>query len=112
MLRAVGIRLEKSIRLIVDHTSGGLRLQVKRIRTGEAHFHQTAATLHGIKAGADEVSVEKNIPRGGHQVDVIQLRLKDLRVAADGAEIELASALRADQRAAGGLDDDVARNFL
>src|SRR5580692_11384930 len=112
MLRAVGIGLEKSGRLIIDDASGGLRLQVKGIRAGKAHFHQAAAALHRIKAGTDEVSVEKNVSRRGHQVDVIQLRLKNLRVAADRAEIQLAGALRADQRAASGLDDDVARNFL
>src|SRR5271163_4660938 len=99
MLCAMGIGLEKSGRLVVDDAGGGLRLQVKGIRAGEAHFHQAAATLHGIKASADEVSVEKNIARRGHQVDVIQLGLKNLRVAADGAEIELAGALCADQRA-------------
>src|SRR5271169_483111 len=56
--------------------------------------------------------IEKNVSRRGHQVDIVQLWLKNLRVSADGAKIELAGALRANQRAAGGLDDNVARNFL
>src|SRR5580704_14122434 len=112
VLHAVGIRLQKGNSLIIDDAGGRLRLQVKRIGTGEAHFHQASAALHGIETGADEVSIEKNISRRGHQVDVIQLGLKYLRVSADGAEIELAGALSTDKRSAGGLDNNVAGNFL
>src|SRR5208282_6019488 len=112
MLYTVGIGLEKSGGLIVDSAGGGLCLQVKRIRAGEAHFHQAPAALHGIKSGAHKIAIEKNISRGGHEIDVVQLRLKNLRVSADGTEIELAGALRANQGAAGSFHDDVARNFL
>lgn len=112
MLHAVRVRLEEGRSLIIDDAGGGLSLEVKGIVARKAHFDEAFAALHGIQAGTDEISIEENVSGGSHEVDVIQLRLKNLRVSADGAEIEFAGALRANQRAAGGLDDDVAGNFF
>src|SRR5262249_30874032 len=109
---AMGIGLEVSRSLIVDGADGSLRIQVEGIVAGEAHFDQSLATVHRIQAGADKVTVEKNVASRGHQSDVAKRRLNNLSVAADGVKFEFAGALRANKGTGGGANDDVAGNFL
>src|ERR1700761_4064847 len=75
-------------------------------------FHRAFAAAHGVEARADEVAVEKNVSRRGEEIDASQSGLKQLRVAADGVEVELSRALRADERAVHRAHHDVAGNFL
>ncbi len=89
-----------------------MRVEIEGIVAGEADFDEAFAALHGIDASADEIAIIENVAGSGHQADVGERRLKHLRAAADGGEFEFAGALGADQRAARGLDDDVAGNFL
>ena len=89
-----------------------MRLQVKGIVAREADLDEALAALHGIEAGADEVAVKEDISRSGEEADVGKRRLKNLRAAADGLEIQFAGALRADQRAFRRADNDIAGNFL
>src|SRR5579864_5647352 len=112
MFHAVGIRLQKSGRLIVDRAGGGLGVEVEGIISGETHFHQTLAALHGIETRADKIAVEKNVSRSGVQIDVGKPGLKNLRAAADGLEFEFAGTLGADEGTAGGGHDNVAGHFL
>ena len=112
VLDAVGVGLEISGGAIVHGAQGSLCFQVKGIVAGETDFDEALAALHGIEAGTDKIAVEENVSGGGKKVDVGQAGLEDLGVAADGAEFQLSSALSADEGAAGGLDDDVAGNFL
>ena len=94
-LHAVRIGLEESFGLIVDGAGGGLRVEIEGVVAGEVDFDGALAAAHGVEAGADEVAVEKNVARRGEEIDAGQSGLKQLRVAADGVEIELAGALRA-----------------
>ena len=112
MLAAVSVGLQEIRGLIVDGAAIGLRIQVEGVCAGEANFHEAAAAVHGVQAGADEVAVIKDVAGGGHEIDVGKGRLKDLRAAADGVEFELAGAESANQGATGGLDNDVAGDFL
>src|SRR5690242_12555002 len=109
---AVRIGLEESGGLVVDGAHGGLGLQIKGIVTGETHFHDPLAAPHRVKAGADEVAVKEDIARCGADIHVGQRGLEDLRAAADGIEFQLAGTLRTHERAAGGLDNNVAGDFL
>jgi hypothetical protein len=109
---AVRIGLEIGGGLVINGAESGLRVEVEGIVAREANLDEAFAALHGVEAGADKVTVEENIAGGGHQADVIQSGLQDLGIAADGFEVELAGALRADERAAGSANNDVAGNFL
>src|SRR5271163_958610 len=82
--QAVGIGLEEIGGTVVDGTGGGLRVEVEGVTSGEADFHDTFAALHGVDAGADKIAVKKNVSGSGEQLDVGELRLEQLRVAADG----------------------------
>src|SRR5271155_2507857 len=97
MLHAMSIWLQKRGGLIIHCAGRGLRLQVEGIVAGEAHFHESSTALHGVETGADEFPVEENVARRGHEIDVVQLGLKNLCISADGAEIQLTGALPADQ---------------
>src|SRR5215471_4629639 len=108
----VRIRLEKVFGAVVHVPGGGLRVQVERIGTCKADFHQATSTLHAVNAGADEVAVEKNVSGSGGQIHAAQGGLQDLRATADRTEIEFASALSADQCAAGRVHNDVAGNLF
>src|SRR5712664_3831056 len=108
---AVRILFEVCRSPIVDCAHGGLRFQVKGIVAREAHLDEALATLHGIEAGADEVAVKEDISRSGEEADVGKSRLENLGATANGFEIQFAGALRADQRAFRGADNDVAGNF-
>ncbi len=112
MPHAVRIGLQIRFCLVVDGAGGSLRLEVKGIAPGEVHFNGALAALHRIDSGANEVTVKKNIARHGEQRDIGQPGLQDLRVAAHRVEIELACALRANQRSAGGAHHDIAGHFL
>src|SRR5207248_3522306 len=96
-LESVGIGLQESFGAVVHGAGRCLRVQVKGIRSREAHFHQAAAALHGVNAGANKIAVEENVASGGDQVHVFQRRLQNLRVAADGVEVQLTGTLRTDQ---------------
>src|SRR5215467_9063010 len=109
---AVRVGLQKGFGAVVDVAGRSLCVQVERIGAGEADFHQAAAAAHAVDSGADEIAVEEDVAGHGRQVHAAQRRLQDLRPAADGAEIELAGALGTDERAARGVNDDVAGNFL
>ena len=109
---AMRIGLEESRGLIVHCAEAGFRLEVEGIVAGEADFDSALAALHGVKAGAYEISIKKNISRRCEKAHVGERRLKDLSAAADGFEIEFAGALGADKRAAGRSNDDVAGDFL
>jgi len=91
---------------------GASGLQIEGVIAGEADFDEAAAAVHAVHAGMDEIAVVENVAGRGHQIHAGQGGLEDLHVAADGSEFEFARALRANQRAAGGLDDDVAGDFL
>src|SRR5947208_3664309 len=110
--RPVGIRLEKGSGLIVDGARGGLRLEIKRIIAREPYFHEASSAFHGIKPGADEIAVEKDIARHRVEIHVGKSRLQDLGTAANRIKIEFPSALCADERATGGFHNDVARHLL
>lgn len=112
MPEAMRIGLEEGFGAIVDRAGGGLSVQVEGVVAGKANFDEAPAALHGVQAGADEVAIKEDIAGGGREGDVRQSGLQNLGAAADGAVLELARALRADERAARGLDDDVAGNFL
>ena len=89
-----------------------MRFQVEGVIAGETHFHEPLAAFHGIQTGADEIAVEENIAGSGAKIHVGKTRLEDLSASANGIEIELARALRADERTAGGLHYDVTGDFL
>src|SRR6267154_6417131 len=112
MFDPVGIRLEIRRCPIVDCARGSLRLQVKGIVAREANFDQALAALHGIEAGANKIPVKKNISCRREEADVGQGGLQNLCAAADGLEIQFASALRAHERAFRSADNDVAGDFL
>src|ERR1700757_297864 len=108
----VRVGFKEGFGAIVHGAGGGLRIEIEGISAGEANFHQAAAALHGVNTGANKITVKENVAGGGNQVHVLQRRLQDLRATADGVEVQLTRALRADKRAAGGVHDDVAGNFL
>src|SRR6202521_4325930 len=109
---AVGIRLQVCGCLIVDRAEGSLRLQIKGIVARKANFDEALAALHGIEAGADKIPIKENISRSGEETDVGKPRLQNLRATADGLEIQFSGALRANKRAFGGPDNNVAGHFL
>src|SRR5215467_9373302 len=109
---AVRIGLQIGFRAVVDIAGGSLRVQVEGIGSRKANLDQAAAALHAVDAGADEIAVKQDVAGGGGEIHAAQGGLQDLRAAADGAEIEPAGALRADQSADRGVHDDVARDFL
>src|SRR6267154_4460219 len=109
----VRVWFEERFGAIVHSAGRRLRIQIERVGAGKAHFHQATAALHGVNTGANEIPVEENVAGGGSQIYPGQLRLQNLRAAADGVELQkLSSALGADQKTAGSVHDDVARNFL
>src|SRR5216684_6189801 len=81
---AMRIRFQIRLRLVVNGSRGGLRLEVKGIIPREMHLDSAFAALHRINSGADEIAVEKNIAGHGEQVDTREPRLHDLGIAAHG----------------------------
>src|SRR5579863_3332411 len=110
--RGVRIGLQKLRRLIVYRTGEALGGEIEGIVAGEADFHETAAAVHGVNPGANEIAIVKNVAGHGHQVDAGQGGLKHLRATADGIEFEFTATLSANERATGGFHDDIARDFL
>src|SRR5215831_1950032 len=93
---AVRIRLEKVFGAVVHVPGGGLRVQVERIGTCKANFHQATSALHAVNAGADEIAVEKNVSGCGGQMHAAQAGLPDLCAPADRTATECATAPRTD----------------
>src|SRR5262245_33379532 len=86
----VRIGLEERFGAVVHGAQIRLGIQVERICAREADFYDAFAALHGVEAGAEEVAVIKNVAGSGHDVDVVQSGLKNLRVSADGGKFKFA----------------------
>jgi hypothetical protein len=106
------IRLKKCFRAIVHIAEIRLSIEIKRIGAGEAHLDHTLAALHCIKAGPEEVAIIEYVSGRGHDVDVVQSRLGDRGIAADGRKFKFSRTKCADERSAGAANNDVARDFF
>src|SRR5215467_1971415 len=112
MTDTMRVRLKKCFGAVIHAAEIRLRVEVKRICARKTNFDHAFAALHRIKASPKKIAVIEDITGRGHDIDVIQSRLCDRGIAADGRKLQFAGAKRADERSASASDDDITRNFL
>src|SRR6202041_820697 len=102
----------RQLRFVVHFAFEGGGAEVEGISGGKANFDYAAIILQRVSAVGQKLPSEKNVAGGSLRPDVIGAQIEQAEIATDRRGFNSPGAARACERAAHGLDGEVARGVF